>query len=506
MTTLTELKKINTQTTASSSGGGSLTPDFLSTLRREFAAKPAYTIAQNAVTQCTVDDVALNRSVVTSTDHTFSHLLDDWAVTHQKKSGRCWMFAGLNLFRVGAMKKMNLKDFEFSQNWTLFWDKFERSNYFLEAMIETADRDVDDRTVAFLLDKPLEDGGQWNMFVNIVHKHGLVPKSAMPESFSSSDTMKMNWNLTAKLREGAMTLRELRKAGAPMEAVRAAKQEILRAIHRMLCIHLGTPPAKIDWQWNDKDKAFHRDGEMTPQEFAAKYVVRPKGCTAESAENAENAQSGGARASQSPSASSAVNPVPGAFEPLNLDDYVCVVHDPRKDHPVNRTYTVEFLGNVVGGARVIYLNIDINLMKSIAMKTIMDGEPVWFGCDVGKMMRKDLGLWDRNLYNFETLYDTTFNLDKEQRLNYHQTLMTHAMLFTGVDVVHDRPRRWRVENSWGEENSGKKGFYVMNDNWFEEHMFEIAANKKYLTPELLKALEQEPIVLPAWDPMGSLAR
>src|SRR5690554_561788 len=195
--------------TSADLSASAITPEFLASLQRDFASKPAYRLAQNAVTQCTIDDVALNRSVITTTDHTFSHVLDDWAVTNQKRSGRCWCFAGLNLFRVGAMKKMNLKDFEFSQNFTLFWDKFERSNYFLEAIIETADRDIDDRTIAFLLDRPLEDGGQWNMFVNIVKKHGLVPKAAMPETQSSSDTPRMNSVLTHKLREGAMTLRDL---------------------------------------------------------------------------------------------------------------------------------------------------------------------------------------------------------------------------------------------------------------------------------------------------------
>jgi bleomycin hydrolase len=465
MTTFAE-PKLQPSKPQNSGSIAALTPELLASFRKDFQSKPAYALAQNAVTQVTVDDVALNRSVITTTDHTFSHVLDDWSCTNQKKSGRCWCFAGLNLFRAGAMKKMNLKDFEFSQNYTLFWDKFERSNYFLEAIIETAmgGRDVDDRTVAFLLDKPLEDGGQWNMFVNIVKKHGLVPKSAMPESQSSSDTQKMNSIVIHKLREGAKTLRELRSKAAPIEALRAAKNEILKVVHRILCIHLGTPPTTFDWQWNDKDRNFHRDGGMTPHQFAEKYVE------------------------------------------LKLDEYVCLVHDPRPTSPVNRTFTVEYLGNVVGGQRVVYLNIDIPLMKKIAMETIMGGEPVWFGCDVGKMMRRDLGVWDQKLFDFDTLYDTSFNLSKADRLVYHQTLMTHAMVFTGVDVVHNHPRRWRVENSWGEENSGRKGFYVMNDSWFDEHMFEIAANKSHLPQELLKALDEEPIVLPAWDPMGALAR
>jgi bleomycin hydrolase len=441
-----------------------LTPRLLAEFRRGFEANPAYKLAVNAVTQTPVDDVVLNRKVVTNTDFTFSHWLDDWAVTNQKGSGRCWMFAGLNLFRVGAMKKMKLKDFEFSQNHTLFWDKIERANYFLESIIETAARPVDDRVVAFLLAEPLNDGGQWNMFANIVHKHGLVPKALMPETESSSSTWRMNSILRQKLREGAKNLRELRASGVSLAEARVAKTELLKVVYRILCIHLGTPPLKFDWQWNDKKKKFHRDGEMTPQQFAQKYVALP------------------------------------------LDEYVCLVHDPRRTSPPNRIYTVQHLGNVVGGGIVLYLNVHIDLMKKLAMRSIMKGEPVWMGCDVGKMMRRDLGLWDKNLYDYEAVYDTDFTLNKADRLVYHQTAVTHAMLFTGVDVVNSRPRRWRVENSWGDEKCGRKGFFVMNDSWFDEYMFEIAVRRSALPEPLRKALKLAPIVLPPWDPMGSLAR
>jgi bleomycin hydrolase len=449
---------------ADTSADGRLTPQLLTDLRHAFQANPTYKLAMNAVTQTPVDDVALNREVVTNTDFTFSHWLDDWAVTHQKQSGRCWMFAGLNLLRVGAMKKMKLKEFEFSQNYTLFWDKIERSNYFLEKIIETAARPVDDRVVAFLLSEPLNDGGQWNMFVNLVRKHGLVPKALMPETESSSNTWRMNSILLHKLREGAKALRRLCARGASREQTRAAKREMLTVVHRILCIHLGTPPTRFPWQWNDKNRKFHRAGEMTPQQFARQYLTLP------------------------------------------IDDYVCLVHDPRPTSPFNRTFTVQHLGNVVGGGIVLYLNVDIGLMKELAMRSIMNGEPVWMGCDVGKMMRRDLGLWDRNLFDYEGVYHTAFTLDKASRLTYHQTAMTHAMLFTGVDVVNNRPRRWRVENSWGDEKCGRKGFFVMNDSWFDEHMFEIATRKSALPKPLQKALKLPPIVLPPWDPMGSLAR
>lgn len=449
-----------TDTTATPGG---LDEQALAQLREAFEADPRNRLMLNAVTQTNVEDVALNRAVVTSTDHTFSHHLDDWEVTNQKSSGRCWMFAGLNLLRVGAMKKMKLKNFEFSQNFTLFWDKLERANYFLEQIIATANRDVDDRVVAYLLDRPLDDGGQWNMFVSVVHKHGLVPKAMMPETESSSSTRRMNGILLNILREGAAKLRGLVAGGKGSKAVSKAKNTIVSAVYRVLCIHLGTPPEKFVWQWKDEDKRFHRDGELTPREFAKLYCALP------------------------------------------LEEYVCLVHDPRPTSPTGRTFTVAHLGNVIGGDPVKYLNVDIDTMKTLAMKTLVGGEPVWMGCDVGKMMRRDLGLWDAKLFDYEGVYQTKFAHSKAERLIYHQTLMTHAMLFTGVDVADDdSPRRWRVENSWGDEN-GRKGFYVMNDSWFDEYMFEVAIHRDLLPAELREAVELEPIVLPPWDPMGALA-
>jgi bleomycin hydrolase len=438
-----------------------LTAADLELLRKDFSANPAYRLAQNAVTRVTVDDVAINREIVSSIDHSLSTTLDDWKVTSQQRSGRCWLFAGLNLLRAGVMNKTGIKDFEFSQNYAMFWDKLERANYFLEAIIETANRDVDDRTVAFLLQSVAGDGGQWNMFAALVAKHGLVPKGYMPETESSSNTAKMNSVLRYQLHQGARTVRAATAEGP--EAARAAKAEIMQVVYRILCIHLGTPPERFDWQWTDKDKKFHRDGVLTPQEFAAKYVDLP------------------------------------------VSDYVCLVNDPRPSSPTGRTFTVENLGTVVGGPRVIYLNVDTQVIKDIAAATIQGGEPVWFGCDVSKMMSNDYAFWDANLYDLPSVYNTGFDLDKAARLAYHETAMTHAMLFTGVDVLDGTARRWRVENSWGPDR-GKDGFYTMNDSWFGQYVFEIAARKSALPADLQSALDAEPIVLPAWDPMGALAK
>jgi len=428
-------------------------------LRKEFAADPTSKLLQNALTQNSLDDVALDRDVVMSIDPSMSNCLDDWKVTNQKQSGRCWLFAGLNLLRVGAMRSMKLADFEFSQNHIMFFDKIERANYFLQAIEETADRDVDDRTVNYVMESAVGDGGQWNMFGALVAKHGLVPKSAMPETVSSSQTRQLNAQLRRILHQGARDLRAAKGA----DARGGVRRTVLSAVWRVLCLHLGTPPETFLWQWQDSDKQFHRDGWLTPQEFRDRYVN------------------------------------------IDLSEYVCLVNDPRPSSGYGKTFTVDYLGNVVGAPPVVYLNVEMPLMKQIAADRIVAGEPVWFGCDVGQQMRRDLGIWDANLFDTGALYQYDFDLDKADRLLHNETLMTHAMLFTGVDLVEGEPRRWRVENSWGDEN-GVKGFYTMNDSWFSEYVFEIAAPKSTLPPELVAALDEEPVVLPAWDPMGALAQ
>ena len=429
-------------------------------LRKGFAVDPSNKVAQNAVTNVQLPDLTLDRNLVQNMDSSFSTKLDDWKVTAQMKSGRCWLFATLNLFRVGAMKKMNLKNFEFSQAHIHFWDKFERANHLLEAIIETADRPVDDRTIHFLLSDPIGDGGQWNMAMNLIRKHGLVPKSAYPESNTSSATRWMNTELKNILRSSACEIRAILEGGGTEDEAREHKEKRIADVWKMLCIHLGTPPKTFDWQWRDKDDKFHRKGRMTPQQFAAEYVD------------------------------------------IEWEDYVCIVNDPRNEY--YQTYTVDFLQNVAGGPPVVYLNVPSKEMKAVTRTLLEDGMPVWMGCDVGKEMDRKKGLWDADLFDVGGLYGVEYGMDKADRLRHNQTMMTHAMLFTGVDVVNGRARRWRVENSWGTE-TGQKGYYTMNDSWYDEYMFEIAAPTSYLNEKMVAGLETEPVVLPAWDPMGSLA-
>ena len=452
-----------TATTLDANGASrTITASDLETFQQSFQSDGSKRLMQNVVTQHDVNDVALNHSIVTNAPHSFSTVLDDWSVTNQSRTGRCWMFAGLNLCRADTRNVLNLKNFEFSQNFLMFWDKLERANFVLEAIIETADRPLDDRTVAWLLQRPIQDGGQWSMFTGLVGKYGVAPKTAMPETQSSENSARMNANLNYQMRQSAKEIRDAYAAESGPEELRSIKNQGLKTIYQMLSIHLGTPPQVFDWQWKDKDNEFTRTGPLTPLEFADKFLTTP------------------------------------------LDDYVCLVHDPRESSPMGRTFTVDYLGNIVDGPRVKYLNVDIELIKSITMRMLQDGKPVWMGCDTGKQMHRDLGLWDSDLFDYDSVYGADFSLDKASRLEFHQTSMTHAMMFTGVDVVDGRPRRWRVENSWADK-VGDKGFCLMNDSWFAEYMFEIAAPKSYLPEDLQQALDLEPIVLPPWDPMGSLA-
>lgn len=432
--------------------------ELLEEFSSSFAADRTARIVQNAVTETPITAVAIDRDVVTSIDPSTSVRVDTWPNTNQKKSGRCWLFSGLNSLKPIVYEDTKLKNFEFSQNYQHFWDKLEKANFFLNSMIDLADRPLDDRTIHYLLSDPINDGGQWNMFVALVKKYGVVPKYAMPETESSSNTHLMNRSLEMLLRRGA---RDLRKAVAEGSDAHAVRESIMKQVYRVLAIHLGTPPTRFIWQWHDKDGTFHREGEFTPVEFAQKYLPE-------------------------------------------LDDYVCLVNDPRDTSPYYRLFTVDRLGNVVGARPVTYVNVPIEVIRQATIDTLQAGEPVWMGCDTGKQSDNNRGIWDANLYDYEGTYGIDLAMSKAEELEYGESLMTHAMVFTGVDLVDGKPRRWRIENSWGDER-GDKGFYTMNDSWFDQHVFEVAIRKDRLPEEVLAVVETEPLVLPAWDPMGSLA-
>jgi bleomycin hydrolase len=429
-----------------------------------FNNDPKNILALNAVTENGIAAVALSRKEVDRQNFAFSNLIDSPDATNQERSGRCWLFSGLSTLALEAMKKLNLGTFELSEIYQMFWDKVEKANYFLENIIETKQEVLNGRLVSSLLSDPVPDGGQWNMFANLVRKYGVIPKTFMPETANSNNSEPMNALLRTKLREYAKVLRQMNEQGASTTALREKKGELIEEFYKMLCINLGVPPETFYWEWRDKNSVFNRRGNITPVEFYNEYVG------------------------------------------LDLDDFVSLINAPTKDKPFNKLYTVQYLGNMVGGRDTRYLNVDLKTLKKATVEMIKGNHAVWFGCDVGKMLQTNMGAMDLSIYDYESVYGTKFQLDKAARLDYGDSEMTHAMVITGVDLdEHDNPRKWRVENSWGAA-IGDKGYMYMMDEWFDEYLYEVVVRKEYLSPELLKILDTQPVVLSFWDPMGTLAR
>ncbi|TDO92049.1 bleomycin hydrolase [Halanaerobium saccharolyticum] len=421
-------------------------------------------IIANAVIKNGINDTALNNESVKKMHYNFSEEIDVGKVTNQKKSGRCWMFAALNNIRYSISKDLNIKDhdFELSQSYTMFWDKLEKANYFLENIISTVELEIDSRRVMWLLNEPTNDGGQWDMFTALIEKYGIVPKYVMPETYHSSNSRYLNKILSLKLRDLAKTLREDFKLGADKESLREEKETMLAEIYSILAYFLGEPPQEFDFEYKDKDGEFFRDSGLTPKEFYNKYSK------------------------------------------VKMTDYVSIINAPTNDKPFDQTYTVEFLGNVKEGQQIHYLNLPVDKLIDYSTAQIKDGEPVWFGCDVGQWSDRDLGIMDTELFNYEEVLDTKFTLDKGLRLQYGESILTHAMAFTGVNLKDAEPLSWKVQNSWGEK-VGEDGFFIMSNDWFKEFNYEVVINKKYLSQSDLESYQKEPVVLKPWDPMGSLA-
>ncbi len=442
----------------------SITSEQITQFRGEFTAEPRHLLTRNALTTGKFEDVAMNWDAFRVVDHQYSDTVKlEMKITDQKHSGRCWGFAGLNLLRLALGTKFKLENFEFSQNYFMFCDKLEKANYFLENILLTLNEPLDSRIVMFLLSEPIQDGGQWDMFVNLLEKYGAVPQSVMPESTQSSNSHNMNGIISCKLREFAKTLRSGSGKGQSVTQLRKQKPAMMQTIYNLLCMNLGTPPEKFDWQIRDKDKNFIRFSGLTPLQFYCETVG------------------------------------------VDLKEKICLINAPMRNKSFNTLYTVQYLGNVAEGRIVKYINMPSDMLKTFAMTSIRNNEAVWFGCDVGKMYHPDLGVMDTQLYDLPLLFNTEFTLAKGSKLEYGDSMMTHAMLLTGVNIVNEKSTKWRVENSWGEKR-GDKGYFLMTDDWFDEFLYEIVIDKKYLPDEILSIYETEPVVLPPWDPFGALAR
>ncbi len=437
--------------------------DQISNFKENFKDRKDSKVIERAVTHQGILATSADFESDRKMDPTFSIDLSTGKVPDQKQSGRCWMFAALNTMRHHLMNDLKVEDgFELSQNFTNFWDKFEKSNYFLENVLKTANQPLDSRKVAWLMETPQQDGGQWDMLCALIEKYGIVPKYAMPETFNSEKSAQLNKFLNLKLRHDAIILRKMVSDNQSKDQINSKKNAMLSDIYRMLVYSLGEPTDKFDFEYRDKDKNYHIDRNITPKQFYEKYIK------------------------------------------LDLEDYVSFINAPTKDKPYHKTYTIEMLGNVVNGRPVKHLNLPMDTLKQLVIKQLQNGESVWFGSDVGQSSNSKKGIMDTKLYAPDELFDTDLTLSKAQRLDYSESLMTHAMVITGVDLVDGKPTKWKVENSWGEK-VGTKGYFVMSDSWMNEFVYQFVINKKYLPKDILEEQKQEPKVLLPWDPMGALA-
>lgn len=440
-----------------------LSIDKINEYEKEFLEDKRNIVAMNAATYNGVQKVARDVNALKNEPFAFNVDIKNGDVTNQKQSGRCWMFASMNVLRNIVIKKFNLENFELSQSYTLFWDKLERCNYYMEAVIEKANEPLEDRVMDYLMTDLLSDGGQWDMFVNIVKKYGLVPKYAYPESQTSSATVQLNKYLCKIMRKYTTELRE-KVQNEGVEKARELKEEVLKDVYNVLTSTLGEIPEKFDVVLHDKDGKLIEDKGMDAHSFFDKYI--------------------------------------GA----DIDDYVSLINSPTEDKPFNQTYTIKYLGNIVEGRIVKHLNLPIEELKKAAVKQLKDGYPVWFGCDVGRssIVEDERAILDTKAVDYETLFNVDLKLSKEDALDYGYSMMTHAMTFTGVQMDGNEALRFKVENSWGEK-FGYKGHFVMTSDWFDQYVYQVVVNKKYLTEKSRKDYEKEPKELKPWDPMGSLA-
>lgn len=410
-----------------------------------------------------ITEVALNRDEVVANSKIFNFKIKTGEITNQKSSGRCWMFAGFNVLRPAVMQKYKLKAFEFSQNYLMFWDKLEKANCFLQLMIDMADRPLDDRELDIVIEDPLGDGGWWTYFADLAEKYGVVPKEVMPETFNSSTSATMNGLISLKLKEMGMELRRMVQAGRSKDEVAQAKTDMIKQVYRWLVMNLGQPPQEFTWRYETTDSNTIKiyPTALTPQEFYKDVI----GC--------------------------------------DLREYVAVFNLPHKD--MYKTYSLRFSRDIYDRPDFVLLNIPIDTLRAYAAKSILDSTPVWFAADIGKENYRTDGILKRDIYDYAAVYGTTFDMPKGDLIETRIITANHAMTFLGVDTLGGEVRKWLVENSWGGDY-GDKGIWTMYNDWFDRYVFGVVLHKKYLSKELIKLSQMEPVVLPPWDPMYSLNR
>jgi bleomycin hydrolase len=443
--------------------GSGITPDVINEIKASLHFSAVDTALMNALTNNDVNALVVNREFLKKHNDLFSNEIKTEGITDQQSSGRCWLFAGLNVLRQHVIAKYKLGDFELSQSYLAFWDKLEKANFVLEFGLRNADRDLRERELDFILDQGIGDGGYWAWFARLVEKYGVVPKDAYPETYASSNTWLMTRAIYEQTLAGVQELRTMARQGAGMEQLHKRKVEILKEVYRILALNYSEPPREFIWRYENKDSTISTGKQYTPLSFYQEAIG------------------------------------------LELADYVSVINDPTHDY--NRLEQFENTRNIFDAKDPVYANVEVSALKTAAQKAIMDSEPVWFACDFGKEIYQPKGIISSKIYDYRTLYRSPGSLDKKERILYRFTSANHAMVLQGVDIDPQTkmPVKWRVENSHGSE-SGHDGFFTMYDDWFDGYVFEVVVNIKYLPQEIRDIFKQAPLHLAIWDPMNEMLK
>ena len=437
-------------------GNGGITPEMLSRISEGYSGTPEQKAVRNALASNPLSAVAVNAENLAMMDTHFSDVVKTEGITDQKSSGRCWLFTGLNVLRAKMIEKYDLGDFYLSQNYLFFYDQLEKSNLFLQAIIDTRNLPWDDRTVDWLLRNPLSDGGQFTGVSNLIMKYGMVPAEVMPETYSANNTSQMAGLIKRKLREYALELRE--NAGMKEKALENRKEEMLSEVYRMLVYFLGEPPVSFEWSMWDKNGNLLSTKEYTPKSFYGEYI----------GEDLE-------------------------------DNYIMVMNDPSREY--GKVYEIEYDRHVYDGHNWLFVNLPIEKIKEMAIASIKGGCAMYFSCDVGKFLDSRRGTLNLDNYDYSSLLGTDFGMDKAERIRTYDSGSTHAMTLIAVDIDENgNPVKWMVENSWGPA-AGYQGKLIMTDEWFDEYMFRVVVEKQFVPEDVMEMMKQQPIKLPPWDPM-----
>ena len=431
---------------------GGITQDMLNQIKSSYKHTPADKAIYNAMAETSIAVLAKNHENLANFDTNFTNKVVSHGITDQQQSGRCWLFTGLNVLRAQMMAKYGLDEMEFSQNYCFFYDQLEKANLFLQGIIDTREKPMDDKMVEWLFRNPISDGGQFTGISDVIGKYGVVPSSVMPETYSSENTSQIARLVGLKLREFGLQLRDEAAKGVKVSALEAKKTEMLSTVYRMLALAFGEPVERFTWTMNGETK------EYTPQSFYQEYLGNDL-----------------------------------------TNNYVMLMNDPSREY--YKCYEIDFDRHVYDGKNWTYVNLPVEDIKAMAIESIKDSTMMYFSCDVAKFLDSKRGTLDLKNFDYESLMGTTFGMNKKQRVQTFASGSSHAMTLMAVDLDQDgKPKKWMVENSWGAE-AGYKGHLIMTDEWFDEYMFRLVVEKKYVPEKVLNILKQKPIRLPAWDPM-----